>query len=184
MGRNYKDNSKNTIKGNSKSCKNNADGRICCNEGEPCCKKTKGKSITDSKDDNMIDFIRETIEKVISTNKGDIEDVGDILNTDNTEFARVLNELNKYKLKEERGLLIHLPVPIGTPVYRINVNCDDCEEKGLDFCMGEYTNSKCTYPYKKYSIQKTYFTIYFLDEWENRVFFSRQEAEETMARFM
>ena len=81
-----------------------------------------------------------------------------------------MNDLAKkladYEDKQEQGLLLELPVPLGTMVF-----CIDTEYEEMYEADSQY-----------YVINEWRFRIEMLDEWGKWVFATEAEAEEALAR--
>lgn len=85
-----------------------------------------------------------------------------------------LNKLGELEDKQEQGLLLELPVPLGTTVYVIE---DDCGGDVYD-CGGNCEN--CT-SYSRY-VDTLEFDCGLLYLWGKFIFATRSEAEEALAK--
>mgnify|MGYP006982384971 CR=1 FL=1 len=99
------------------------------------------------------------------------------------QVAEWLEELKTYKTLEEQGLLVRLPVPIGTKVYMIAstfdciYNYDNCKATQRWKCEEDI---QCEYERKSYYIKEIEFTLIMKDSIGKSVFFSREEAEKKL----
>ena len=73
----------------------------------------------------------------------------------------------EYEMLEALGLLLRLPVPLGTLVYR--VYADDC---GADPCYGYC--GECQYG--RWKVLPDKFTTNHISEWNKSVFLTEEEA--------
>ena len=99
------------------------------------------------------------------------------------QLALWLEELKSYKTLEEQGLLVRLPVPIGTKVYTIASTFD---------CIFDYDNCKatqkwkceediqCEYERKSYYVKEIEFIPIMKDSIGKSVFLTREEAEKKL----
>ena len=93
---------------------------------------------------------------------------------DNKEAKRLL------QLKEN-DLLIELPCKIGTPVYIITYNCDECYEMGTETCLD---NEKvCSYP-SKYKLMDSVFLLHMVDRFNTYVFLDKQQAKDAFDKLV
>ncbi len=95
----------------------------------------------------------------------------------------MLKKLAYYENLEEQGLLVRLPVPIGTKVYMIASTFD---------CIYNYDNCKaiqkwkceediqCEYERKSYYVKEIEFTSILKDSIGNSVFLTNEEAEKKL----
>lgn len=99
------------------------------------------------------------------------------------QVAKWLKELKSYKEAEEQGLLMRLPVAIGTNVYVVGlfINCiydyEHCEATQKWKCE-EYV--QCEYEKKKYYVKEIKFTSIMKDSIGKSVFLTREEAEKKL----
>lgn len=99
------------------------------------------------------------------------------------KLAIMQNELKKYKDLEEQGLLVRLPVSIGTNVYMIAstfdciYNYDNCKAIKKWKCEEDI---KCEYERKSYYVKEIEFTSILKDSIGNSVFLTREEAEKKL----
>ncbi len=99
------------------------------------------------------------------------------------ELIEALRKLGEYEKAEEQGLLVRLPVPIGTKVYMIASTFD---------CIYNYDNCKaiqkwkceediqCEYERKSYYVKEIEFTSILKDSIGNSVFLTNEEAEKKL----
>lgn len=120
----------------------------------------------------QIDMLYEQVKKV--------DDVGLI--------THMLQELKEYRGLEEQGLLLKLPCPIGTRVYKIrevyecdfNYNSELCpkvfelEYEDEFFCEH--------YRFSRYGLSKVEFNFDMLDEVNITIFLTKEEAEKALER--
>ena len=99
------------------------------------------------------------------------------------QVANWLEELKSYKEAEEQGLLVRLPVPIGTKVYMIasTFDCifdyDDCKVTQKWKCEEDI---QCEYERKSYYVKEIEFTTIMKDSIGKSVFLTREEAEKKL----
>jgi hypothetical protein len=86
---------------------------------------------------------------------------------DNKECKRLL-ELKR------NDLLVELPCKIGTPVYIIAYNCDECYDMGTETCLDD--KGVCSYP-SKYKLMESVFLIHMVDKFNKTVFLDKHHAE-------
>lgn len=99
------------------------------------------------------------------------------------KLAIMQKELKKYKDLEEQGLLVRLPVSIGTKVYVIASMFD---------CIYDYDNCKatqkwkceediqCEYERKSYYVKEIEFTSIMKNSIGKSIFLTREEAEKKL----
>ena len=87
---------------------------------------------------------------------------GKVENVENDYIIKVQEKLKSLEDKQKQGLLIELPVPLGTMVFCIDTEWED---------DGNY-----------YFIHEYRFRVDMLDEWGKWVFATRSEAEEALAK--
>lgn len=100
---------------------------------------------------------------------------------------KMLMELLKYKEEEEKGMLVHLPFPVGTPYWTIerkeDNDCDFCEYYHLDYCQccaswfeKAPTHCLCVKEY-------TYDSVYGIMNRDKRLQFdSKEDAEKAVEK--
>ena len=99
------------------------------------------------------------------------------------QLANWLEELKSYKDSEEQGLLVRLPVPIGTKVYMIAsmfdciYNYDNCKAIQKWKCEEDI---QCEYERKSYYIKEIQFTSILKDSIGKSIFLTREEAEKKL----
>lgn len=99
------------------------------------------------------------------------------------DVAELLEELKSYKDLEEQGLLVRLPVPIGTKVYIIAsmfdciYNYDNCKAIQKWKCEEDI---QCEYERKSYYIKEIQFTSILKDSIGKSIFLTREEAEKKL----
>lgn len=99
------------------------------------------------------------------------------------QLANWLEELKSYKDSEEQGLLVRLPVPIGTKVYMIAsmfdciYNYDNCKAIQKWKCEEDI---QCEYERKSYYIKEIQFTSILKDSIGKSIFLTREEAEKRL----
>lgn len=96
------------------------------------------------------------------------------------QVAKWMEELKSYKEAEEQGLIVRLPVSIGTKVYVIASMFD---------CIYDYDNCKatqkwkceedipCEYERKSYYVKEIEFTSIMKNSIGKSIFLTREEAE-------
>lgn len=101
----------------------------------------------------------------------------------NEDNFSAIKKLCDYEDTEEQGLLVRLPVPIGTKVYMIASTFD---------CIYDYDNCKayqkwkceedisCEYEKKSYYVKEIEFTSIIKDSIGKSVFLTREEAEKKL----
>ena len=91
-----------------------------------------------------------------------------------SKVVKLEEELKAYRDAEEQGLLLRLPVAIGTPVYMIGEDCGgdtlDCRRGGCDCC-----------PYLHSFVEQNAFDSYMVDDIGKTVFLTKEEAEMKLA---
>jgi len=90
------------------------------------------------------------------------------------EFFDDIAELYDYRKAEEQGLLLRLPVPLGTIVYNTTWwdNIEDCVKvNGKPYFRTE----------RKYKVSKSKFSLLDIEEFGKTVFVTREEAESALA---
>lgn len=99
------------------------------------------------------------------------------------QLAKWLEELKSYKNLEEQGLLVRLPVSIGTKVYMIASMFD---------CVYDYDNCKatqkwkceediqCEYERESYYVKEIKFISIMKDSIGKSIFLTREEAEKKL----
>ena len=94
-----------------------------------------------------------------------------------------IEKLATYENLEEQGLLVRLPVPIGTKVYMIasTFDCifdyDDCKDTQKWKCEEDI---QCEYERKSYYVKEIEFTTIMKDSIGKSVFLTREEAEKKL----
>ena len=119
----------------------------------------------------------------IYTFKGKVEDV------ENDYIIKVQDKLADYEDKEEQGLLISLPCPVGTVVFCIFERRTKCTEHDQEFdeysCQGceclecDSRKEKYVHEMKAYSLD---WIIANIKNFGKTIFLTRSEAEEALAR--
>lgn len=86
-------------------------------------------------------------------------------------------ELERYRKDEAAGLLLHLPAPIGSPVWRIRDNpaCHYGVREAEKFVFGRVVTPRRI-------VESIPFTLALLDKWGRTVFLTRHEAEEILEK--
>ena len=98
------------------------------------------------------------------------------------KLAEWLEESKSYKEAEEHGLLMKLPVPLGTTVYTLST-IFDCI---YDYDCKSYQNWKCKedipceYEKRSYHIKETEFGFVMAHSIGETVFLTREEAEKKL----
>lgn len=98
------------------------------------------------------------------------------------QVAEWLEQLKSYKDAEEQGLLLRLPVPLGTTVYSIDwqiwideKGCRDCVYYAVDgFCDYEEEHPACM------KVFETKFEFNMRNDFGKTVFITREEAEKAL----
>ena len=98
------------------------------------------------------------------------------------QFAEWLEELKSYKEAEEHGLLMKLPVPLGTTVYTLStifdcINDYDCKSYQKWKCKEDIP---CEYEKRSYHIKETEFGFVMAHSIGETVFLTREEAEKKL----
>lgn len=99
------------------------------------------------------------------------------------KLAEWLEELKSYKEAEEQGLLVRLPVAVGSKVYVISsfldciYNYDNCKSTQKWKCEEDI---QCEYEKKSYYIKEIEFTTIMKDSIGKSVFLTREEAEKKL----
>ena len=94
-----------------------------------------------------------------------------------------IEKLATYEDLEEQGLLVRLPVPIGTKVYMIasTFDCifdyDDCKATQKWKCEEDI---QCEYERKSYYVKEIEFTTIMKDSIGKSVFLTHEEAEKKL----
>lgn len=84
-------------------------------------------------------------------------------------------ELANYRAADSAGLLVRLPVPLGTEVWQISNNpaWNTGVESAEMFLFGEVHTPR-------YIVQPTKFTVDMVRDWETRVFLTEIEAKKAL----
>ena len=85
----------------------------------------------------------------------------------------VIDKLAKYEDLEEQGLLLRLPVPIGTTVY--NTTWWDDKYEIVTVNGKKYSRSV-----RKHKVTKSTFGLLDIKEWGKTVFLTKSEAEQKL----
>ena len=99
------------------------------------------------------------------------------------QLAEWLEELKSYKDLEEQGLLVRLPVAIGTNVYVVGsfLDCiydyEHCEASQKWKCE---EHVQCEYEKKKYYVKEIKFTSIMKNSIGKSIFLTREEAEKKL----
>nr|DAZ83701.1 MAG TPA: hypothetical protein [Caudoviricetes sp.] len=98
------------------------------------------------------------------------------------DVAELLEELKSYKEAEEHGLLMKLPVPLGTTVYTLSTIFDciydyDCKSYQKWKCKEDIP---CEYEKRSYHIKETEFGFVMAHSIGETVFLAREEAEKKL----
>lgn len=98
------------------------------------------------------------------------------------QLAEWLEELKSYKELEEQGLLMKLPVPLGTTVYTLSTIFDciydyDCKSYQKWKCKEDIP---CEYEKRSYHIKETEFGFVMAHSIGETVFLTRKEAEKKL----
>ena len=98
------------------------------------------------------------------------------------QLAEWLEELKSYKELEEHGLLMKLPVPLGTTVYTLSTIFDciydyDCKSYQKWKCKEDIP---CEYEKRSYHIKETEFVFVMAHSIGETVFRTREEAEKKL----
>lgn len=83
-----------------------------------------------------------------------------------------LKSLEQYRTDEAAGLLLHLPVPLGTEVWRIQYNpaCHRYVREAETFLYGKVVTPRLI-------VEPVPFTLAMLDDWGKTVFETKSEGE-------
>lgn len=98
------------------------------------------------------------------------------------KLAIMQKELKEYKDLEEQGLLMKLPVPLGTTVYTLSTIFDciydyDCKSYQKWKCKEDIP---CEYEKRSYHIKETEFGFVMAHSIGETVFLTREEAEKKL----
>ena len=98
------------------------------------------------------------------------------------QYAEWFEELKSYKEAEENGLLMKLPVPLGTTVYTLSTIFDciydyDCKSDQKWKCKEDIP---CEYEKRSYHIKETEFGFVMVHSIGETVFLTREEAEKKL----
>ncbi len=98
------------------------------------------------------------------------------------QLAEWLEKLKSYEDLEEQGLLMKLPVPLGTTVYTLSTIFDciydyDCKSYQKWKCKEDIP---CEYEKRSYHIKETEFGFVMAHSIGETVFFIREEAEKKL----
>lgn len=98
------------------------------------------------------------------------------------KLAEWLEELKSYKEAEEHGLLMKLPVPLGTTVYTLSTIFDciydyDCKSYQKWKCKEDIP---CEYEKRSYHIKETEFGFVMAHSIGETVFLTREDAEKKL----
>jgi hypothetical protein len=88
------------------------------------------------------------------------------------EYARkIAMELERYRADEAAGLLLRLPVPLGTTVWRVRSNpaCHHGVQQAEIFLFGEVVTPRRI-------VEAVPFTLSMLEAWGKTVFFTEAEG--------
>ena len=102
-------------------------------------------------------------------------------------FNDAIEKLAKYEDLEEQGLLLKLPCPIGTEVYKVREVCY-CDFNYDDEVCTRYCKYKCEeglyceHQIVKYEISKVLFTIDMCDEFNKTIFLTKEEVTEEIIK--
>lgn len=93
-----------------------------------------------------------------------------------------IDRLARYEDEEEDGRLVHLPVPLGAPVYYVHDRCN----VGYQYCpfAGGYGTDRCRgdSAFCKAFYETVHFSLCHLSEWGKNVFRTDYEAREEVDR--
>lgn len=100
----------------------------------------------------------------------------------NDDIRTVLKKLADYEDLEEQGLLMKLPVPLGTTVYTLSTIFDciydyDCKSYQKWKCKEDIP---CEYEKRSYHIKETEFGFVMAHSIGETVFLTREEAEKKL----
>lgn len=86
-------------------------------------------------------------------------------------------ELERYRKDEAAGLLLRLPVPIGSTVWRVRQNpaCHYGVREAEKFLFGRVVT-----PHR--IVEPVPFTLLLLDEWGQTVFLTKHEADKMLGK--
>lgn len=100
---------------------------------------------------------------------------------------KLYKHLAEYEDLEEQGLLLKLPCPLGTEVYKVrevyycDFNYDD--EVCTRYCKYKCEEGLyCEHQIIKYGISKVLFTINMYNEFNKTIFLTKEEAEKALER--
>lgn len=107
----------------------------------------------------------------------------------NCPFKELGKKLKAYEDKQEQGLLIELPCKVGSKVFLICSRYTKCTEHGVEFddysCEGceclECDSRREYYIHENHSVSLEWIVRY-LNDFGVRVFLTRSEAEEALAK--
>lgn len=92
-----------------------------------------------------------------------------------------IDRLARYEDEDEDGRLVHLPVPLGAPVYYVHDKCP-----GGQWCPfeGGYGTDRCRDDsvFCKAFYEKIHFSLHYFSEWGKDVFRTDYEAREEVER--
>ena len=89
------------------------------------------------------------------------------------QLAECLTKFKEYQPLEEQGLLLRLPVPIGTTVYN-TTGWDDKYE------IVTVNGKKYSRSVRKHKVTKSTFCLLDIKEWGETVFLTQTEAEQKL----
>jgi len=83
-----------------------------------------------------------------------------------------LKSLEQYHADETAGLLLHLPVPLGTKVWRVQHNpaCNKYVQDAEIFLFGKVTTPRLI-------VEPVSFTLAMLEDWGETVFATESEGQ-------
>lgn len=86
-------------------------------------------------------------------------------------------ELERYRKDEAAGLLLRLPVPIGSTVWRVRQNpaCHYGVREAEKFLFGRVVTPRRI-------VEPVTFTLLLLDEWGRTVFLTKHEADKMLGK--
>ncbi len=84
----------------------------------------------------------------------------------------VLRSLEQYRADETAGLLLHLPVPLGTKVWRVQHNpaCHESVQAAEIFLFGKVVTPRLI-------VEPVSFTLAMLEDWGKTVFATESEGQ-------
>ncbi len=84
----------------------------------------------------------------------------------------VLRSLEQYRTDETAGLLLHLPVPLGTKVWRVQHNpaCHESVQAAEIFLLGKVVTPRLI-------VEPVSFTLAMLEDWGKTVFATESEGQ-------